>query len=234
MTSADAFSRFNVGHLAVLAATLMLALLAVRTARRELAARRFRIALASLLSLTMLAIVAREAARGTLTPIDLLPLHLCDFAVLLAIFALVTLRHGAAELLYFLAFPAILAMITPDVSRDLLHPYTIAFFVLHGGTVIAAAFLTFGKRLAPRRRAALRAFLFLNAYALFAAILNVVLDTNFLYLRAKPAEPSPLDSMGEWPWYIVTAEVIAAVVFSAAALPFRRHTTPDADGVAPP
>lgn len=216
----SSFVRFGPGHaltIAVIAAAAVAAARAPQPFRGAL-----RVAIAIALAAAMLAFVAAEAIRGTLTLTDVLPFHLSDFTVFLAIGALLALRQRAAELLYFLSVAAVLATLTPDVARALPHPYTIIFFVLHGGTIVAASLLTFGYGLRPERGAVARALLFLNAYALFAALMNATFDTNFLYLRGKPSQPSLLDWMGPWPWYIVSAEIVAAAFFFAADLPFRR------------
>jgi hypothetical integral membrane protein (TIGR02206 family) len=73
----------------------------------------------------------------------------------------------------------------------------------------------------PEKGAVVRALIFLNAYAAFAAVVNTFLGTNFLYLRHKPAQASPLDWMGPWPWYLVASEIVAAILFFLADRPFR-------------
>ena len=201
--------------------TIVVALLA---ARHNRAGSFMRSGLSIVLAGTMVLFLVVEGRRGALTALDFLPLHIRDFAVLLAIFALLTLHQRAAELLYFLAWAELLAILTPDVSRPLTHPYTLVFFILHSGVMVAAALLTFGYGLIPQKRAVLRALVFLNLYAGFAALVNLSFGTNFLYLRRKPAQPSPLDWMGPWPWYLLTAELVAGFVFLLAYLPFRART----------
>ncbi len=216
----NAFIRFGGGHLLGLAAVLAAAMVAIAAGRHPRASLVARGILSVVLAATLVAFLVSEGARGTLTALDFLPFHLSDFAVLLAIFSLLTLRRRAAELLYFLSIAEILALLTPDVSHGFRSFHTIVFFVLHGGTLVAAVLLTFGLKLPPERGAVVRALLFLHAYACLIALVNAMLDTNFLYLRQKPAQPSPLDWMGPWPWYLITADAVAAVLFSIANAPF--------------
>jgi uncharacterized membrane protein YwaF len=54
-------------------------------------------------------------------------------------------------------------------------------------------------------------------------IVNLLLGTNFMYLRHKPSVATPLDWMGPWPVYIGVCGVVALVLFHALALPFRRR-----------
>ena len=44
---------------------------------------------------------------------------------------------------------------------------------------------------------------------------NLLLGSNYLYLMRKPFQPSPLDYMGPWPWYILG---LAALVIAACLL----------------
>ncbi len=219
----NGFDRFGLAHCVVFAIIAAVTLVCIRAARNARAATVIRIALSVVLAGSMLAFLTREGLRGTLTPTDFLPLHLSDFAVFLAIFCLVTLRQRAAELLYFLSFAELLAIITPDVGHGWTHPLTMVFFLLHGGTFVSAFFLTFGLGLHPEKWAVFRALGFLNVYAAFAAVVNAILDTNFLYLRHKPEQPSPLDWMGPWPWYLVASEIVAAILFFVAETPFRKR-----------
>lgn len=215
------FNRFGPAHLSVLVVIVSAALTLLALVWRHGAGTFVRFTLVFLLGAGMMLYYLSEGMRGTLDLLDFLPFHLSDFAVLLAIFALLTVRQRAAELLYFLSIAELLALLTPDVARGFDHPHTISFFLLHGGTMVAAIVLTFGFRLQPEKGAVARALIFLNAYAAFAAVINGILGTNFLYLRRKPIQPSPLDWMGPWPWYLLAAELIAVILFSIAYLPFR-------------
>jgi len=217
------FARFGAAHLTSLLVVGLAAVAAARLGRSERAKPWVRWTLIGVLGCAVLVFYVSEWRRGTLSRLDFLPFHLSDFAVFLAIIALATLRQRAAEFLYFLSLSAILALLTPDLARGFDELRTIVFFVLHGGTVAAACALTFGFGLVPQRGAVLRALAFLNLYALLAAAINLLLGTNFLYLRRKPSQPSPLDWMGAWPWYIVAAEILALGLFSLAWLPFARQ-----------
>lgn len=220
------FERFGPAHLTALAITMAAAVVAIGAGRHPRAGKWIRIALSIVLGTGVIAYFIIEGMRGRLSGLDFLPLHLSDFAVFLAIFALLTLRQRAAELLYFLAIAELLAILTPDLGYGFRDPLSIIFFILHGGTLVGAVLLTFGFRLMPEKGAVLRALLFLNGYAGFVALMNAMLETNFLYLRHKPAQPSPLDWMGPWPWYLVSAEIVAAILFLLAYAPFRRADQP--------
>lgn len=182
-----------------------------------------RVGLASVLVAGVLAFLATEWRAGTLSVWDLLPFHLCDFLILVAVFALVTRQRLACELLYFWAGAGtLLAMVTPDVRRGFPDRGFLLFFGFHGVVVVAAAVVTFGLGIRPAPGAAWRAFLLTNAYAAVVGLVNLALGTNFLYLRTKPAAPTLLDWLGPWPVYLLSAEALALALFTLLDLPFRR------------
>ena len=73
----------------------------------------------------------------------LLPLHLCDALIFIAVFALITERQTASELLYFWACSGtLLAITTPDLGVTWPTPEFLSYFALHGGVVAAAVIMT--------------------------------------------------------------------------------------------
>ena len=59
--------------------------------------------------------------------------------------------------------------------------------------------------------------------AVAAGTANLLTGGNYMWLREKPDEASLLDVMGPWPWYIVSAAVLALALFTLLDLPFRRR-----------
>ena len=168
-----------------------------------------------------LGIAARE---GWLTWQLLLPLHLCDAALVLTLVSLLWPRRRAVEILYFWAAAGSgLAMLTPDLPWGFPRWEFVVFFGLHGLVLVAAVVLVFGLGLRPRPGAPWRAFLATLVLALVAGAVDVLLDLNFMFLRAKPPTPTLLDHMGPWPVYIAVGAVIALALFHLLALPFRRE-----------
>ena len=159
--------------------------------------------------------------------LDVLPLDFCDMAILIAIIALLTRHRSASEIVYFWALSGtLIAMLTPDVDRGFPDTRCLSFFALHGVVALSAVVLAFGAGVRPRPGADLRVFLLTNAYAAAIAVIDVVAHRNYLYLRAKPSQPSILDVMGPWPWYILAADALAFVLFKALMMPFLNHRAP--------
>lgn len=164
--------------------------------------------------------------EGWLTLELVLPLHLCDLALLLSVYALATRSRAVSEVLWFWAGAGtILAMLTPDVGRGFPHREFLFFFGLHGLVVMSAIVLVFGWSLRPRPGSARRVFFLTAAYAAFVGAVNAVLGTNFLFLCRKPPNPTLLDAFGPWPVYIVVAAGFAFALFSLLELPFPRESS---------
>ncbi|HSQ60277.1 MAG TPA: TIGR02206 family membrane protein [Acidobacteriota bacterium] len=232
----SAFTRFGPEHLGTLAGVALLAWLLARLVRGG-ASRSGAPGLAVRGTLAAIlvgglgfALVDSLPLRG-LDWLEILPLHLCDLAVLFAVWALLTKGRFACEMLYFWGLTGtLIAMITPDVDRGFPDTRCLSFFALHGVVAASAVVMTFGAGVRPRPGSHWRVFAITNAYALLAAAIDLTTGANYLYLRAKPSQPSILDAMGPWPWYIVAADVLALFLFWVLMLPFRRGASARAPG----
>jgi hypothetical integral membrane protein (TIGR02206 family) len=164
------------------------------------------------------------AHEGWLEWKTLLPLELCDAALVLAVLALLRPRQTLVEIVYFWAGSgSVLAMLTPELPWGFPRWEFVVFFGLHGLVLAAALVLVFGLGLRPRPAAAWRTLGITAGWAAFVGIVNLLLGTNFMDLRHKPSVATPLDWMGPWPVYIGVCGVVALVLFHALALPFRRR-----------
>jgi hypothetical integral membrane protein (TIGR02206 family) len=162
------------------------------------------------------------AREGWLTWPMMLPLELCDAAMVLALLSLVWPRQRMVELLYFWAASgSVLAMLTPELPWGFPRWEFVVFFGLHGLVVVAAIVLVFGVGVRPERGAPWRAFFATLVLAAVAGTADALLDMNFMFLRWKPRASTPLDWMGPWPVYIGVAAVVALALFHLLALPFR-------------
>ena len=209
----------------------LLALLAIVTAVSSLmwwthrvpkAARIIRPALVLVLATLAALSLVWLRSRGV-SWLSLAPLHLCDAAILVAIWALLTLRPLACELTYYWgASGTVLAVLTPDVAVGFPAPEFLMYFGLHGAVIATALLVPYGIGVRPRPGSVWRAFLATNVYAAAVALINFATGANFMYLREKPSQPTPLDWFGPWPWYLLVAEVVALGLLFLLSLPFRR------------
>lgn len=211
----ETFSLFGPGHVAVLAGTALSAVGGAAAARRgPRVERAVRGTLAAAIAGSIAAYVVVLSRAGTLHWSYLIPLQLCDFAILVAGAALVTRWRPACEVLYFWACTGtLLAMVMPAVTGPFRDPVTAFYFALHALVVIAAVVVTWGARVYPRASAPLRVIAFTAAYGGVVAVVNLATDSNFLFLRGRPPQPTLLDYFGPWPIYLVVVAGLALVLF---------------------
>ncbi len=200
------FVPFGADHVCALAAVAVVASAAALALRRvgRTGALAIRWALALAIVVALGAEIGRGAIEGWLTLEALVPLHLCDAALLLAVVGLLWPRQGLVEMLYFWTFGATFAaMAFPDLAVGFPRWEFVVFFGLHGLVIVAATALVFGMGLTPRRGAALRVFAVTNALRASSWGWSTWrCGTNYLYLCAKPSNPTLLDCFGPWPVYI--------------------------------
>ncbi|MFZ5927038.1 MAG: TIGR02206 family membrane protein [Acidobacteriota bacterium] len=155
---------------------------------------------------------------------EALPLNLCDLSLWMTVFTLLTLNRWLFDATWFVGIGgASMAVLTPELWAPFWSYPTMYFFTAHGGVIAALVFLAWAGMARPRRNAFWRAMLVLHAWAAFVGTFNLVFHTNYMYLCGKPHAPSLLDFMGPWPWYILTGDAVAVVVFGLLALPFVRR-----------
>jgi hypothetical integral membrane protein (TIGR02206 family) len=211
-------------HLAVVALTLVGTVVACLLARRDPKAAWVPWFLRALAAVQIVNAVATQVwlvRAGKWTAASSLPLQLCDAAIVASVVASLRPSPLAFELAYFWGLGAALqGLITPAIVERFPEPVYLQFFVVHVGLPMTAAFLAFGLGMTPRQHSVFRLMLWTNAFAVIAGIACWLTGGNYMFLRTPPPTGSVLDHLGPWPWYLLAAEVIAAAVFAALALPF--------------
>jgi hypothetical integral membrane protein (TIGR02206 family) len=210
--------------LAVAAVVVALATALARVSRgRPAVDRHVRLGLAAALAANELAWYAHVLAWGWVDPPRGLPLDLCDLVLWLTVAALALDLPRVREVLYYLALAGTgMAVLTPDLVGGEGAYVTAHFLGAHGTTVAAVLYLALSGAIRPRPGSWWRALLWVNAYALAIGAFDLATGTNYFFLREKPRGASLLDLLGPWPWYIAGGEAVAALLFFALSLPFRR------------
>ncbi len=222
------FVLFGGLHLAILSLTVLvpaaMGLLTRRSERPEVA-RWLAGILAAVLLLDYAFTVSWAVHVGKIAHWEnALPMHLCDWATVACVCALVRRRQLAYELAYFWGLSGTFqAVLTPDTKEVFPDPLFISFFVSHCGIIIAVLFMTWGLQKRPRPGSVWKAWLCSQVYLACAGAVNWIFRSdrvNFGYLAAKPEHGSLLDFFGPWPWYILTLEAMALVFFTLFYVPF--------------
>ena len=224
------FQLFGTVHLAMIGAVVVLAGIFALVQRRLTPETRWlRLGLASFMVIDSLIYYGYQAYRGQFTFPDHLPLELCDVSLVLTLFALFTLNRAVYDLAYYWALAgATMALLTPNLWEPFPSFGTIQFFIDHGLIVASILFLAWSGLMRPRAWSVARAMLGLNIVAAFIGAFDYFYKTDYMYLRAKPQNPSLLDLLGPWPWYLVATEFVALLLFALLYLPFQRRSLKDA------
>ncbi len=217
VTMSSSFDLFGPAHLSIIALTFVTPLVLaaiVRLCDSAFATRIVRWLFVVLLMGDEIVRFVLLRRNGELTIETAAPMHLCDWAAATAIITLICPNQYTYELCYFWALGGTLqALLTPDLSYGFPDPRFISFFALHGGVIASVLYMTVGMGMRPVPMSIARALAWSAIYAAAAMATNSLLDTNFGYLRMKPAHLSLLDYMAPWPFYIVQL-VLLAIVFN--------------------
>jgi len=158
---------------------------------------------------------------GTWSAKTSLPLALCNVGVIVAAVACWWRVPLLVELTYFWGLAGtIQAVVTPDLSVPFPRLVFFQYVFGHVGIVMAALFLVVGMGLHPRPGAIPRVFAITAGYTLFVGIVDALSGANYMFLRRPPAEWTLLRLLGPWPWYLVSASVVALVLLTLLDLPF--------------
>ncbi len=209
----------------MLGATAVAAVVLGQVLRSRLGPRRTSTLLRALAVLLVGAYIAFwtvDLIRGEISARTDLPLDLSDLVVFVAGYALWRPSQIAFELTYFWGFTAtIQALVTPSLGQSFPDYRWWWFTIAHGGVIVAAVVLAWGRRRTPRAGAVWRVLAISALVAVAVGIADLILDANYMFLRRTPREASLLDLMGPWPLYLFGAAMLAALLFWLLDLPFR-------------
>ncbi|MNW54785.1 Integral membrane protein [compost metagenome] len=110
---------------------------------------------------------------------------------------------------------ALQAVLTPNLFYGYPHFRFLEFYIAHLAIILAPLYMTWVEEYRPSWRSIGWTMLFLNVLAVAVGALNVILGSNYMFLRHKPDTPSLLDLLGPYPYYLLVEEGIALVMFAA-------------------
>jgi len=183
---------------------------------------RIRWTLAIILWVNEFAWHAWNAAVGRWNIQTMLPLHLCSVLVWLSGIMLVTKNRTIYEFGYFLGIAgAFQAVMTPDLSiYGFPHFRFFQTFISHGLIITSAIYMTVVEGFRPTWKSMLKVAIGANIYMVVIYFVNVAIDSNYLMINGRPATPSLLDLLPDWPVYILYMEAIGFVCCLLLYLPF--------------
>lgn len=152
----------------------------------------------------------------------MLPLHACSMMINVSMIMLLTRSFSLYEIVYFFGIGgAMQPLLTPEADiYGFPHFRLFQTLIAHSTLLISGVYMTTIEGFRPTWRSLRRVLLYVNLYAIVIFGGNLLLDSNYLYVMHKPPTASLLDVMGPWPWYLLTVEGMAVVLFILLYLPF--------------
>lgn len=219
------FELFGTTHIITLAILLIFnftVILFFRKWKYERFKTRFRYGLAAFIIFVFVFQQIWSICSGFWSVTHSLPLHICDVAVIFSAIILINKNYFLYEILYFWGLAgSVQALLTPDIAPyNFPHFIYISFFVLHGIVITVILYMTIIEKYRPNMKSIWKTFIFTNIYAVIIVFVNILSGGNYLFLCAKPQNPSIIDFLGSWPWYIASLELTALISFFVSYIPF--------------
>ncbi|WP_078545199.1 YwaF family protein [Litchfieldia alkalitelluris] len=219
----EKFQLFSGSHLIMVLLLLLLifALYFTRKVATQKSKQAVRYVLAIFLIVSELSLYAWYSHTGVWDPVDTLPLQLCSISLFLSIIMLFSRSYFLFEITFFLGVGgALQAMLTPELVYDFPHYRYFHFFLAHIAIILASFYMIWYEGYRPTMKSVWRAFIGLNCIALVVFFINKITGGNYMFLSRKPLNPSLIDLLGPYPWYLLSLQVAAFGIFCLLYLPF--------------
>jgi hypothetical integral membrane protein (TIGR02206 family) len=153
-----------------------------------------------------------------------LPFQISDLAWMAAAYALWSQRQWAYALTYYWGLTLVpQALITPAlVGPEVLSIDFVSFWGQHLLVVWAAVYLTWWAGMRPTWRGFAIAAAVTVTWGVAMLVFNEAAGTNYLFVSRRPDNPSLLDLMGEWPWYLGVELVVGLTAWALLTWPWTR------------
>lgn len=212
-------------HLVFLIVTVLLPLALCRTSRRLKSDRFDRATTRTIAGVLLTAEIGQfffKAAIERLPAVAILPMHLCDWALLITAAALWWRIPRLFEVAYFWGLAGTMqGLLTPALEPALALWRQMVFFVVHSGIVVGVLFLVFAQRMRPVPDSIPRVMIWSAAYLLSALAVNALTGQNYGFLAQPPITPSLLDHFPREPWlYVASITTVALGAFAFLYLPW--------------
>ena len=151
-----------------------------------------------------------------------LPLHLCNFGMIMVGVLLITRKQWALDLAYFWAIcGATQSLLTPDLKYIFPHPLAVTFFTAHTIEIVGVLYAVIILKMRPYWSSIPRVFFVTLLLAILVFPVNYIHpEANYMFLKFAPVGGSLIDFLGPWPWYILSLTGVAILFFVLAYLPY--------------
>ena len=221
----NTFRPYGLAHIVVILLTVALPLLlalAVRKTRSRLLERAIIAALTLLLVTDYVGYLVYVRGASDLRWSEMLPMQMCDWAMVVIIVAMWSGNLRWFEVAYFWGIGGTLqAVLTPNLTYGFPDVRFISFFVAHCGVIVGIAFLMLTRRYRPRPMSLVRAFAWTELYFVVALAIDLMTGVNYGFLLHKPEAKTLLTLLSDSrPLYLMQMHLLAMVFFGVLYLPF--------------
>ena len=219
------FQPYGLPHLAVIFLTIVLPFALAAIVRRTKSPRVERtivVLLSAILILNYVAYLIFVRSHGIVSWQQMLPLQLCDWAMVVVIVAMWTGNQRWFEVAYFWGIGGTLqAVLTPNLRFGFPDWRFISFFTSHSGIIIGVVFLMLTRRYRPYPMSIVRVFLWSEFYFVVTLIADELTGFNYGFLLHKPEAFSILSFLSDSrPLYLLEMHGVALLFFLGLYVPF--------------
>jgi hypothetical integral membrane protein (TIGR02206 family) len=222
--SVDTFTLYSISHVSMIVLFSVLAFVLFfyrKQLQADLWKKPIRFALIGILIVSELSLNIWYSFTDVWDPLDTLPLQLCSISLMLCIFMLITNSYKVFEVTYFFGLAgASQALLTPELFFDFPHYRYFHFFLAHIAIMLACLYMVWLEKMYPTFQSIWKAMIVLNGIAFVVFFVNKWTGGNYMFLSRKPSNPSVIDFLGPYPYYIISLEAVAVLLFSLVYLPF--------------
>jgi len=225
MNSAPVFHPYGVAHLFVIFLTIALPFALAALVRRTKSSAIERIivgALSCALVVNYFVYLSLVRQFGAVSWEQLLPLQLCDWAMVVIIIAMWTHRPRWFEVAYFWGLGGtVQAVLTPNLAFGFPDFRFFSFFVSHCGIIIGIIFLMLVHHLRPYPFSIIRVFAWTEFYFIITLAADKLTGFNYGFLLHKPEAKTLLNVLSDYrPLYLFEMHLLALAFFVVLYLPF--------------
>lgn len=222
------FSKVTIGstqHFVPIIMAFLFSIVFIKYAQRELNKTQQKNALhifACVISLIVIVFHAHIISLGFYNISTDLPLYLCSLlGLIIPVFTYYRKFWMYEVLVFWIIGGTLQGVLTPDIPLGFPNFDYFRYWVVHLGLLIVIFYATFVFNMRPKLKSVFKSFLALQIYVIIMVVINKILGANYFYLNEKPQSASLLDYFGEWPWYIIVAQIIIIPLFLVVYLPFH-------------
>jgi hypothetical integral membrane protein (TIGR02206 family) len=222
MNDAPQFQAYGSAHLIVIGLTIAAPFLLAAIARTHRMERAIAAAIITLLVVNYVAYLVFIRTHGMTNWLEMLPLQMCDWAMVVVIVALWTGSARWFEVAYFWGIGGTLqAVLTPNLRYGFPDLRFFSFFISHSAIIVGVIFLMITHRLRPCPMSIVRVWLWSELYFVVTFIADKVSGVNYGFLLHKPEGFSLLSLLADWrPLYLLQMHGLALLFFLVLYIPF--------------